>query len=143
MNSHSFEAEFPVLTYRLSPPRDATRLDGYSSNWWSFVELSVPAFAPIYNTLARPHFEHAMQVCSPNLAADADCLEQIQRLATRLVKGFHRLPYEERLYQLGLLSLNRRRRRGDPIAAYKVSSGEQYLDLSIFFYSASEARLEG
>ncbi len=87
---------------------------------WSFAELSVPAFAPLYNMLVWPHLEYVMQVCSPNLFADADCLEQIQRLATRLVKGFHRLPYEERLHRLGLHSLNRRRLRGDLIAAYKM-----------------------
>ncbi len=54
----------------------------------SFAEPSVSAFAPFYNTLARPHLEYAMQTCSPNLIADGDCLEQIQRLATRLIKGF-------------------------------------------------------
>ncbi len=80
---------------------------------WSFAELSVSAFAALYNTLVRPHFEYAVQACSPNFVADADCLERIQRLATRLVKAFRRLPYEERLRRLGLHSLNRRRLRGD------------------------------
>ncbi len=60
-----------------------------------FVELSVSAFTALYNTLVRPHLEYAMQACSPNLAAEANCLEQIQRLATRLEEGFRRLPYEE------------------------------------------------
>ncbi len=44
----------------------------------SFAELSVPAFTPLYNTLVRPHLEHAMQAYSPNLVANADCLEEIQ-----------------------------------------------------------------
>ncbi len=55
---------------------------------WPFAELSVSRFAPLYNAQARHHLEYAMQACSPNLVADVDCLEQIQRLATRLVKGF-------------------------------------------------------
>ncbi len=67
----------------------------------SFAELPVPAFAPLYNTLVRPHLEYALQACSPNLVVDADCLEQIQRLATSLVKGCRRLPHEERLWRLG------------------------------------------
>ncbi len=70
--------------------------------------------------LVRPHLEYAAQACSPNLVADADCLEQIQWLATRFVKGFRRLPYEERLRRLGLHSLRRRRIRGDLIVVYKM-----------------------
>ncbi len=60
----------------------------------------------VYDTA---HLEYAMQACSLNLLADADCLEQIKPLSTRLVKGSHRLPYQERLCRLGQRSLNRRR----------------------------------
>ncbi len=81
------------------------------------------AFTPFYNTLVGLHPEYVMWTCSPNPIADAECLEQCQRLVTMLVKGFHRLPYEERLRQLGLHSLNRRRFRGDPIVAYNAFSG--------------------
>ncbi len=35
-----------------------------------------------------------MLACMPNLAGDADCLELMQRLATRPFKGFRRLPYK-------------------------------------------------
>ncbi len=69
----------------------------------SYAELSVSAFAFLYNMLVRPHLEYAMQACSLNLVADADCLEQIQRLATRLVTCFRQRPYEERLHRLGLV----------------------------------------
>ncbi len=48
----------------------------------SFAELSVSAFAVLYNTLVRSHFEYAMQARSPIIIADAD------RLETRSVKGF-------------------------------------------------------
>ncbi len=70
----------------------------------SFAELSVSAFAPLYNTLVRLYLEYAILDCLLNFVADADCLEQIQRLATRLVKGLRQQPYEERLCQLGLHS---------------------------------------
>ncbi len=83
--------------------------------WWSFVELSSSAFPSLYNTLVQPHLEYVMQACSPNLVADADFLEQIQRLATRLLKGVRWLTYEERLRRLGLHFLNMRRLRGDLI----------------------------
>ncbi len=54
----------------------------------SFADLSVSAFAALYNKLVQCHLEYAMQACSPNLAADDDCLERFQRLVTRLVKEF-------------------------------------------------------
>ncbi len=107
----------------------------------SLPELLVPAFAVLYNWLVRPHLEYAMQACSPNLVADTGCLEQIQRLATRFVKGFHRLPYEERLRRLSLDSLNRVRLRGDVIVVYKMFSVGLDMDSSLFF-SASAACLE-
>ncbi len=53
----------------------------------SYVKLSVSAFAAISNRSVRPHLEYAMQACSPNLVTDTDCLEQLQWLATRLVKA--------------------------------------------------------
>ncbi len=83
----------------------------------SFTELSMSVSPPLVNSkLVRSHLEYAMQARLPNLVADADCLEQIKRLATRLVKGFRRVPYEKRLRWLGLRSLGRRRSRGNLIA---------------------------
>ncbi len=108
----------------------------------SFAELSAPAFAAPYNALVRLHLGYAMQACSPNLVADADCLEQIQQLVTRLVKGFRRLPNEERLRRLGLHSLRRRRLRGDLIVLYKMVSGGLGLDSRLFSFITSGAWLE-
>ncbi len=81
--------------------------------------------------LVRPHLGYAMQDCSSNLVADADSLEQIKWLAMRL--GVRQLPYEERLRRLSLHSFNRRRLRGDLIAAYDVLSGRLDLGASLFF----------
>ncbi len=51
----------------------------------SFQDLSKSAFIPLYGALVRPHLEYDLSACSPNLVADINHLERIQRLATRLV----------------------------------------------------------
>ncbi len=63
----------------------------------SFQDLSKSAFIPLKKALVRLHLEYGMPTCSPNLVADTNLLERIQRLTVRLVTGMHHLPYEERL----------------------------------------------
>ncbi len=71
-----------------------------------------------------------MEASAPTLRADINQLERVQRLATRLVTGLHHVPFEERLRQLNLSSLERRRLRAALILAFKIFKGA--VDLSPF-----------
>ena len=82
----------------------------------------------LYTTYVRPHLEFSCQAWSPWLKRDIEILEKVQRRAVNRVAGLKGKTYEEKLREVGLLSLYDRRKRGDAIQVWKAINGHSILN---------------
>ena len=99
----------------------------------NFVMNDAEDFRLLFNGYVRQHLEYCVQVWSPYLRKDIECIEKVQRRATKLVRGLKYKSYEQRLALLQTTSLESRRIRGDLIQVFRIMNGFDDVNKDDFF----------
>jgi len=99
----------------------------------NFKRLDKEDFLVIYKTYIRPHLEYCIQAWSPHLMKDIQCLERVQKSATKLIPTLRKYSYTDSVKKIGLTTLQTRSARGDMIEVYKIMTGKDKIDKEQFF----------
>ncbi len=84
------------------------------------MNITPTLFDKLYVTFIRPQLENSFQAWRSWLRKDIKLLEDVQRRATKLVKGLQDIKYVERAQLLILESLSCRMDKGGMTLVYKI-----------------------
>ncbi len=98
-------------------------------------------FVRLYKQYVLPHLEFAGAAWSPWTAADKDVLENVQRRAIKMVAGLATNRYEDRLAELGMVTLEERRHQQDMAQVFRLIHGHDKVDPGQWFTQVNSERM--
>lgn len=106
----------------------------------SLPVLTIQDSGSFYSALVRSHLEYCTQFWTPHIKKDVDKLVHIQRSMNRKVRSLESQLFKGRLKELGMLSLEKRKPRGDIIAVFKYLKISHLADCADLFSFISKGR---
>ncbi|KAL5262155.1 hypothetical protein ACHWQZ_G007751 [Mnemiopsis leidyi] len=98
-----------------------------------FKDRTKPVMMQLYKSLIRSRVEYCCPLWNPTKIADIHAIESIQRNFTRRISGLKNMNYWDRLKELNLSSLQRRRERYMIIHVWKILHGVCPNDIKMVF----------
>ena len=111
--------------------KTANKLIGFIGRSFEFRTEEI--ILNLYNALVRLHLEYCVQCWSSYYKKDIEKLEGVQQKMTKLIPRLRNKPYGERLIELNLLSLTKRKLRGDLIEVFKIIKEIENMDVEKCF----------
>ena len=99
-----------------------------------FYERTAEVLLPLYKSIVRSRAEYLCPAWNPSKVEDIMKLESVQRTFTSRIREVRHLPYWERLKELNIMSLQRRRERYIIIHVFKIYNQLAPNDLQMSFY---------
>jgi len=82
----------------------------------------------IYSARVRPRLEYCVQAWGPQHKKDVQLLEQVQRSATKTIRGLEHLSCEERLRELACLAWRREGSRREGFSLWPSSTWRDHIN---------------
>ena len=98
-------------------------------------------FPQLYKQFVCCHLEFAVPAWSSWLQEDIETLEKVQCGAINLVVGLRGRTYEEKLVELGMRTLENRRKRLDLAQTFKIFKGIDKVESTIMFITVGDQNL--
>ena len=114
---------------------DARHMAGWV--FGAFRDRSRVTMMTLYKSLIRSKVEYCCPLWNPSKIRDIQTLENVQKEFTKRILGLQEHDYWDRLRQLKLLSLQRRRERYSIIQVWKIKNGLAPNGISMEFYDSN------